>query len=96
MCDFGTNYPTEQSREQLRAIFVETILPALRNDKRCAALADAIVGIEIVQDAVIFKLKHGVTVNNEVVGRHVKGLNLSFSIVPGAVENGGGYPSSTN
>jgi hypothetical protein len=90
MCDFGTNYPTEQSREQLRAIFVETILPALRNDKRCAALADAIVGIETVQDTVIFKLKHGVTVNNEVVGRHVKGLNLSFSVMPNG-ENGGDF-----
>jgi hypothetical protein len=82
MCDFGTNYRTEQTGEQLRAIFVETILPALSADDRCKDFVDAVVGIEIVQDTVVFKLNSSPRINGESIGRSLRGLNLSFSLLP--------------
>jgi len=88
MCDLYSNYQRQEFADRLRSIFVETIVPSLRQDARCKDLADAIVGIEIEQDTVILKLNRAVRMNGDLIGRNLRGLHIDFSLMPTGCNEG--------
>lgn len=83
MCNLFSEEELKTKEEDLRSIIVDVILPALRKDSRTQDFADAVIGVEVEQDTVIFKLSRPVQHKRDWLGRSLKGLNVSFQTVAG-------------
>ena len=81
MCNIFSPEERKSYEDDIRSVFVDVILPALRQDRRTRDFADAVVGVEVEQDTVIFKLSRPVHHKRDWLGRSLKGLNVSFQVL---------------